>query len=131
MNAQSSSADGLTVVVVDDNPYDVELIESALHNRLNCLVIALSDRDELVDVLAQKLPDVIISDSNLPRFDGYEALRLTRLLCPNVPFIFCSGNENPALKVAALAQGAKHWVSKSDLELLAETVKQVCGGTTG
>jgi CheY-like chemotaxis protein len=41
--------------------------------------------------LTEKLPHIILADSNLPHFSGRRALQISRELCPLVPFLFVTG----------------------------------------
>jgi CheY-like chemotaxis protein len=127
MRTDPKNGGKLLVILLDDDPYDVELMQTALEAGVSCRVVAVSTRLEFIASLEVEPPDVIISDSNIPSFDGLVALPLAHAMYPEVPFIFCSGNASPELKAAALARGAKDWVSKNDLDALIETVRQVAG----
>ena len=119
-------------ILIDDSPFDAELIEMSLRAKTTCQVALVCSRPELLAELDRALPDVIISDSNIPSFDGLAALALAQQHCPEVPFIFCSGVVSEEVKKTALALGAKAWLSKDDLEHLAMTVCRLCGdGSAG
>ncbi len=119
-------------ILIDDSPFDTELIELSLRANTACQVAVVCSRSEFLAELDRAQPDVIISDSNIPSFDGLAALALAKQHCPEVPFIFCSGAVSEEVKKTALALGAKAWLSKDDLEHLALTVCRLCGdGTAG
>lgn len=73
----------IEILLVEDNPGDVRLIEEALkegriHNKLH----VVSDGVEAMDFLKRKgrfagapIPDLILLDLNLPRKDGREVLK--------------------------------------------------------
>lgn len=129
MNANLKSADGgFRVFLLDDDPLDTELIRAALKQGLDCHVVGLRTRPEFLAALGEQMPDVIVSDSNVPSFDGLTTLALAQRICPQIPFIFCSGNESPILKANALAHGAKDWVSKNNMALLIQTVRRLVAG---
>jgi len=72
-------------------------------------------------------PDVILSDSNVPGFDGLSALAIARAQCPGTPFIFVSGNADPAAAKVARERGASGFVPKGDLNRLPDTVSSALG----
>jgi len=117
----------LRFVLIDDSPFDAKLIEMSLRASMACHVVLVGSREEFLAELDRALPDVIISDSNLPGFDGLAALKLANHHCPEIPFIFCSGKFPEEVKTTALALGVKAWVSKDDLDHLVMAVQRLCG----
>ena len=127
MVGNSETNAGLRIVLIEDNPFDTELMQESLKANLDCHVVVVMTRQTFLAELERALPNVIIADSNVPRFDSMSALDLVREKYPQVPFIFCSGNESQALRALAIIRGAKAWVSKNDLPALVAEVKRVCG----
>jgi PAS domain S-box-containing protein len=84
-------------------------------------------REDFIRHLAEKPPEVFISDHGLPAFDGFEALGIAQLRCPNVPFIFLSGAMAPVEMARALRQGAKDVLGKDKLGRLVPTIVRVLG----
>ena len=84
----------LKIVVVEDSLLDFQLIENALVTQFDCDVHLVMTQGQFEGELANLKPDVIISDSNMPGFDGFAALEVAGERCPDVPFVFCSGNPN-------------------------------------
>ena len=119
-------AEGLRIVVVDDNPQDIELIAETLQPNFTCTIRAVTTRDALLGEFQIAIPDVIVSDSNVPGFSGLMALKVVSDLFPRVPFVFCSGSDSEELQRQAMWCGARAWVSKSDLARLVTIVKEVC-----
>lgn len=62
--------------------------------------------------------DVILSDCNLPGFDGYEALRLAKENAPDTPFIFVSGTIGEDRAIDAVRRGAEDYVLKDAMKRL-------------
>ena len=112
----------LRVVLLDDDPLDVRLLQDALQEGINCRVTVLDSKPALLLKLWKELPDVVISDTNIPGFSGLKALELMRNLHPEIPFVICSGNDSPEMRSKALAAGAKAWVPKTDLQRLVAVV---------
>jgi FOG: CheY-like receiver len=125
MAGETFDKEELRIILIDDSPFDAELIELQLKRSLRCNVVVVDSRTEFLAELERAAPDVIISDSALPRFDGFAALALAQERCPEVPFIFCSGNQHPKLQSDALAKGVTAWVSKDQLERLDDVVRKI------
>lgn len=117
----------LRFVLIDGSPFDAKLIEMSLRASMTCHVIVVGSREEFLTELERALPNVIISDPNLPGFDGLSALALAKQHCPEVPFVFCSGAVSEEVKTKALALGVKAWSSKDHLDHLVMAVGKLCG----
>jgi CheY-like chemotaxis protein len=48
-------------------------------------------REDFIRELTDFEPDIILSDYELPDFDGISALYLVQLITPDIPFIFVTG----------------------------------------
>ena len=58
------------VLVVDDDRVNTALTQSALQSK-GYEVITAQDGLEALEILAKKIPDVILLDVQMPRLDGY------------------------------------------------------------
>jgi adenylate cyclase len=109
------------IVVVDDTPQNVKLLEALLGPRGYAVVTATSGAEALAKVANEK-PDLVLLDILMPGMDGYEVCRqlradaATRLL--PVVMITASGDEQ---KVKAIEAGADDFIAKpfDQAELLA------------
>ncbi len=68
--------DGLTVLVVDDDPDSREYIREALESR-GCRVLTAGSTAEALGQLEHK-PDLLLSDLGMPERDGYDLIRQIR-----------------------------------------------------
>jgi two-component system, cell cycle response regulator len=73
-------------------------------------------------------PDVILSDSNVPGFDGMAALNIAKAQQPAIPFIFLSGHMSDSAMRRARAGGAEECLSKSELQRLPRVLRSVLSG---
>lgn len=65
-----------TVLVVDDNPQMVELLQANLETGLSeVTVVTAADGQEALDKIALRQPDLILLDIMMPRMSGFEACR--------------------------------------------------------
>jgi len=71
-----------SIILVEDNPEDVFLVDQALRNlQIEYALTLYEDGEEALRALASELqdaPDLILVDLNLPRRDGFEVLTAIR-----------------------------------------------------
>ena len=67
-----------TVLCVDDNPANLELLTEALSLRADCRVLTATDGRTGVEMARSHNPDVILMDNNMPVMNGREAMRILR-----------------------------------------------------
>jgi adenylate cyclase len=109
------------VLVVDDLPQNVRLLEAVLSPR-GFRVVTASSGQEALDALSKEHPDVVLLDILMPGMDGYEVCRRIRE-DPGTAFlpvimITASGEQE---KIRAIESGADDFVNKpfDQAELLA------------
>jgi len=87
------------VLVVDDEPSIREAARAILENQ-GYEVLTAADGLDGLNALSGSLPDVIISDLNMPRMSGFEFLAIVRKRFPRIATIAMSGDyitdENPS-----------------------------------
>lgn len=99
-----------TIMVVDDEPRIVSVIESYLAQYGYRVVKSYNGEEALV--LAEKeKPDLIILDIMMPKMDGYEFLRQHRKHA-NTPIIFLTARVEDEDKVLGLEIGADDYIVK-------------------
>jgi CheY-like chemotaxis protein len=82
------------VLLVDDEPR----ARAVLSRLLNAAGFVTQEAEDGIDGLAklrEKLPDVIISDLNMPRMSGLEFISVVRRRLPHIPVIVISGGAQP------------------------------------
>ncbi|MDA7980419.1 MAG: response regulator [Pirellulales bacterium] len=62
------------VLIADDNPTNVELLEAYLVG-LDCEISIAEDGQQTLDMVAQDPPDVILLDIMMPRVNGFEVCK--------------------------------------------------------
>ena len=106
--------DGLTVLVVDDEPGMAELVGVKLESLRDDLSAkwATTALDGL-DVLHDRGADVVVSDYQMPEMDGIEFLRTVRKQYPDQPFILFTGKGSETVAAEAIGEGVTDYVTKS------------------
>ncbi|MDH5544146.1 MAG: DNA-binding response regulator [Gammaproteobacteria bacterium] len=99
------------VLVVDDDPGSLSMINMALDDVGIAVLVALNGQQAL-NVLDQVTPDVILLDALMPVMDGYETARNIRRILPLVPVIFMTGLSEEEDIVKAFESGGSDYIVK-------------------
>ncbi len=115
----------LRILILEDVPADAELEEHEL--RKSGLVFTskvVDTREAFLKELDEFFPDLILSDYDLPSFDGLAALRIAKEKCPDVPFILVTGKLGEEFAIEKLKEGATDYVLKGNLKRLVPSVER-------
>ena len=115
----------LKVLLLEDNANDAELMLYVLQDAgFQCTHHRVETEEKFREEIENNLPNLILSDYSLPKFDGMRALVIASKLCPEVPFIFVSGTIGHEVVIQALKSGATDYVLKHDMARLPPTVER-------
>ncbi len=92
-----SDLGGISVLFVDDTADTREIVKRLLEE-CKARVRTAGSGEEALALLAEELPDILVSDIGIPGMDGYELIRRVRSLPPE------RGGELPAVALTALAR---------------------------
>ena len=116
----------IRILCLEDNKADAFLIETQLKREGWELYFKHVDTEkEFVANISNELWDIILSDYNLPGFNGISALIHKKQICPDVPFICISGTIGDDLAVEIYRLGAADYVLKDNLAKLPVTIEKV------
>jgi DNA-binding response OmpR family regulator len=116
------------VLVVEDEQDIADLIKHALERAGDGQVEIVSSGDAALQAIADRAPDIIILDLNLPVLSGMEVCRILRgrPATANIPIIMLTARTTEADRVAGLDLGADDYVTKPfSLRELAARVRVV------
>ena len=115
-----------TAAIVDDVKVDQRLAGALLESRTEFqLVYARNGRDALAK-MERGVPDVVITDLQMPEMDGLELVEAIRRDYPTVPVILMTAHGSEDVAAQALRQGAAGYVPKRHLaQDLVPTVKRL------
>lgn len=101
------------ILVVDDNPDNVEIIATRLRYR-GYEVDSASDGHEALAKIRAAPPDLLLLDVMLPGVDGYEIAKTVKNddTLPYIPIILVTARAETEDKVAGLDAGAEDYLTK-------------------
>jgi CheY-like chemotaxis protein len=81
-----------TSLILEDTASDAALMEEELLCAgFNFVSHIVSTREAYIAALDNFSPDIILSDYNLPKYDGVTALNEAKSRLPDIPFILVTG----------------------------------------
>ncbi len=115
---------GLKILCLEDIEADAVIIRELLAREgLTDKFDHASNESEFTERLHSEAYDIILSDYNLPGFNGIAALLLAKKIYPDVPFICISGTIGEDLAVELMHLGASDYIMKDKLSKLCIAVK--------
>jgi len=115
----------LYILHLEDDATDAELVQSVLEADGVIAVIArVETRDDFVSALEHGGLDLVLSDFDLPAFNGLAAAEMVRTRWSMIPLILVSGSMDEGLAINSFKTGATDFVSKDDLSRLAPAVRR-------
>lgn len=120
----------IRLLILEDRTSDADLIEFELMEAgLAFTSKRTMNEKEFLRELKEFVPDLILSDYDLPQYNGAMALVDAKRLHPEVPFILVTGafDEAEEKLKEILAKGADDYVFKSRLNRLAPVVHKALG----
>ncbi len=107
------ATDAGTVLIVDDEPLNVDLLEQELA-AAGYRTIAAQNGEDALAAAAKSKPDLILLDVMMPGIDGYETCKRIRASVTTrmIPVIFLTALSDTFDKVRAFRLGAVDYVTK-------------------
>lgn len=116
----------LRVLHLESSRHESDRVEAMLTGGgIPCVVRRAESRAAFTSALTDGHVDLILAESNLPRFDGRSALELVRRAAPGVPIIFVSATLPGAQRIELLSGGATDCIPKDELDRLVPSVRRV------
>ncbi len=103
-----------TVLYVEDNPANLELVEQLIERRADLRLLSAADGNLGIEYARTYQPDVILMDINLPGISGVEVMQILRAdpSTKHIPIIAISANAMPRDIEKALAAGFFNYLTK-------------------
>lgn len=119
---------GLHVLVVEDNEVNRYLFDEQL-TLLGCTVRIVADGIDALQALSDETFDVVLTDLNMPRMDGYVLAQIVRVRWPHTPIVAVTADATVDERERCAALGVHAVVSKPlSLDGLARVLTQTTDG---
>jgi EAL domain-containing protein (putative c-di-GMP-specific phosphodiesterase class I) len=124
MSGQLERFSTMSVLVVDDNPANVELLTSLLAGEGMSSVTTETDSRRVRDLLPSVNPDLVLLDLHMPHVDGFALLQqISRFAAGSyLPVLVVTADITTEARNRALAQGARDFLAKP-LDLVEVTLR--------
>ena len=134
------SGDDLRILIAEDDDDDQLLMRRAAEKGgCPCELAFVTDGEQLIERLHEAVggstpgrrpcPDIVVVDLNMPRVDGFEALRTIKndpRLC-SLPVVVLTTSVRPDDMVGAYRNGASSYLTKPiDLSALTRLMEELC-----
>ena len=117
--------DTLRVLLIEDNPQDVELCLWALKKGgFKVYVEVTNAKEEFADLIRSKTYDVILSDFNLRDWTAVDAIQILQDRKKDVPFVLVTGSLGDEAAVECIKKGVSDYVLKDRMARLPLAVRR-------
>ena len=109
-NREAAQGESATILAIDDDPNLLHYVRNTL-SEAGYAPIGTGNPDELIYLMEEKQPDLVLLDLVLPGVSGFDLMKRIRQVS-TVPVIFLSGYGGTEHIVQALRMGADDYVVK-------------------
>ena len=114
------------ILIVDDNPVDRLLVSSIVEKTPQWKSQSVASAQEALLLMEQEVPDLLITDLQLPEMNGIELVAEIRKQLPSLPILLVTHSDNAKMAMEALSAGATSFSPKQSLEKdLPSTIAQL------
>jgi signal transduction histidine kinase len=103
------------VLVVDDEPSNVRLLERTLELFGGLEWRCTTDPREAIPIFAEFQPDIVLTDLHMPHLDGYQVMEQLQQIIPEdvfLPIVVLTADVTPETRRKALSAGAHDFITK-------------------
>ena len=105
----------MSIVVIDDEPSNVTLLERILEWSNFRNVTSFTDPEKALAEIRRSPPDLVLLDLQMPQMDGFqmlEELRSNELANDHIPILVFTADIAPETRIRALSLGATDFLTK-------------------
>ncbi len=114
MAFEASASPAATVLLVDDEPVNLQLLRGMLRHRAGLEFLTAADGEEAVKRVTEHRVDLVLMDVLMPGVDGYEATRRIKALDGDsyVPVLFVTALNDDEQLARCVACGGDDFIAK-------------------
>lgn len=106
----------IKVTIADDHPLMLEGVKRVLNREMDIEIISEAEKGgEVLDILRENLPDILILDLTMPGKSGLDLLKDLKVLYPKLPILILSIHPEEQFAVRCIKSGADGYLSKSTI----------------
>lgn len=114
----------LRVLIVEDSKIEAKFTANLLKkNGYEVICERVETRDDMEEQMDGKQWDIVISDYQMPEFDGMQALELFQTYDLDIPFILVSGKIGEETAVDLMKMGANDYIMKGNTARLLPAIE--------
>ncbi|MBT34367.1 MAG: hypothetical protein CMO01_32280 [Thalassobius sp.] len=114
------------ILLLEDNEADQYIIKRLLKKAgYNAELIISDEISDYKSKLKKHSPDIILADFNVPGFDSFDALHISRKINAFTPFIFVTGSISSEMAKDTVISAADAFVLKDNLQALPTVLKSI------
>lgn len=108
-----SSSDLPGILIIEDNAWMQEILTQYLSDKY-VVKLCADGLDAFAQLQSGYMPDIIVSDLNVPRLNGLEFIQQLKAgsFFSSIPVIILSGDDSAEAKIKCLEAGADDYVVK-------------------
>jgi response regulator RpfG family c-di-GMP phosphodiesterase len=110
-SSRDGEVDLLRVLLVDDNAYVLQFLTVAFKAQ-QCVVSSAAAAESALELLANHVFDLVVSDIKMPGLSGLDLLRAVKLQQPATPVVLMTGVPSISSAVFGLRHGAYDYLPK-------------------
>ncbi len=117
--------ENVDILIVEDSPTQVLVLRELLTMHKMIVRVAV-DGIEALHILREKLPQVVISDIEMPKMNGYELCKMMKAdpVLKKIPVILLTNLKDPLDAIRGIECGANSFLTKPcDTSVLLSTIK--------
>ena len=102
------------ILIVDDEPANVELLEDILEEEGYTYFRSTTDSRKTIDMYEEIRPDLVLLDLNMPYLDGFQVMEQLKKLEQDsyAPILVLTAQSDRNTRLRALAAGARDFIGK-------------------
>ena len=119
------------ILIVDDHPLMREGLRGVINHELDMVVCDMAENaPQAMKAVSQRLPDLVLTDINLPGKTGLELVKDLRAMYPHLAILAISIHDEALYAERMLRAGANGYLTKQQPpEELVKAIRQVLGNS--
>ena len=125
MDGGGMSAPLMTLLLIDDNPSNLELLSAGLR-RPDLEILTAEDPEEGIELAVSRHPQIVLTDLVMPKLSGLDVLERIMAFDPSIDVILMTAHYSTDTAVEAIKKGATdYWNKPVSLDTMRRRIDQL------